>query len=72
MLFSALLSRAIAGLAVLAGSFQLVLADTFENSCRDLKRSLHIKNATINLVQYLPSTSNLLFPNDASPLYSAV
>ncbi|UKZ53234.1 hypothetical protein TrVGV298_007026 [Trichoderma virens] len=36
----------------------------FEKSCHDLKRNLAIENATINLVQYVPSASTLMFPEN--------
>lgn len=64
MLFSAISPRAVAGLTILTGLFQCTRADVFEKLCYDLKRSLESKNITINLVKYIPSASNIRFPDN--------
>ncbi|KAL7904011.1 Tannase/feruloyl esterase [Trichoderma velutinum] len=64
MLFSATSPRVVAGLAVFAGLFQFARADAFEKACHNLKQNLAIENATINLVQYVPDASTLMFPEN--------
>ncbi|PTB40375.1 hypothetical protein M441DRAFT_81112 [Trichoderma asperellum CBS 433.97] len=67
MLFPAISSRATVEFALLSWAVQSALGATFENLCRHLEQNLRIENATINLVQYVPSESTLLFPdNDIS------